>query len=163
MRNIRFTHQQTNHSRRPLYESLQKFAFPVTNKAPFFATIYKPDFAFDGWTLCNTVKEYNRMNVPNETWRITRINDRYEFADTYPALFAIPATAAAEGEDFLQKVGEFRSKQRIPALSWLHPTTQAAITRSSQPMVGVTSRKSAEDERLAYIYHIVCSVIWAVV
>ncbi|VDN03505.1 unnamed protein product [Thelazia callipaeda] len=152
MRNIRFTHQQTNHSRRPLYESLQRFAFPVTNKAPFFATSFKPDWAFNGWNVYDTVRELNRMNVPNETWRVTRINDRYEFADSYPALLAVPAIALAEGEDFLQKVGEFRSKQRIPAiiitvLSWLHPATQASITRSSQPMVGVTSRKSAEDER----------------
>ncbi|VDO37205.1 unnamed protein product [Onchocerca flexuosa] len=142
MRNIRFTHQQTNHSRRPLYESLQRFAFP-----PFFAVSFKPDWNFDGWSIYDTVRELNRMNVPNETWRITKINDRYDFADSYPALLAIPTTAVVEGEDFLQKVGEFRSKQRIPVLSWLHPTSQASITRSSQPMVGVTSRKSAEDER----------------
>ncbi|VBB29955.1 unnamed protein product [Acanthocheilonema viteae] len=147
MRNIRFTHQQTNHSRRPLYESLQRFAFPVTNKASFFAASFKPDWTFDGWKIYDTIRELNRMNVPNETWRITKINDRYDFADSYPALLAVPATAVVEGEDFLQKVAEFRSKQRIPVLSWLHPTSQASITRSSQPMVGVTSRKSAEDER----------------
>ncbi|KHN88107.1 Myotubularin-related protein 2 [Toxocara canis] len=153
MRNIRFTHQQTNHSRRPLYESLQKFAFPVTSKLPFFATVYKPEWAFDGWSLYDPMKEFQRMNIPNETWRITKINDRYEFADTYPALLAVPSAALIEGDDFLHKVGEFRSKQRIPVLSWLNPVTQAAITRSSQPMVGVTSRKSAEDEKLvSFLY-----------
>lgn len=26
------------------------------------------------------------QNVPNETWGITKINDRYDFADSYPAL-----------------------------------------------------------------------------
>uniref|UniRef100_A0A914RS40 Myotubularin phosphatase domain-containing protein n=1 Tax=Parascaris equorum TaxID=6256 RepID=A0A914RS40_PAREQ len=81
--------------------------------------VYRPDWAFDGWTLYDSMKEFQRMNVPNETWRVTKINDRYEFADTYPSL----------------------------VLSWLNPVTQAAITRSSQPMVGVTSRKSAEDEK----------------
>uniref|UniRef100_A0A183EHR0 Myotubularin phosphatase domain-containing protein n=1 Tax=Gongylonema pulchrum TaxID=637853 RepID=A0A183EHR0_9BILA len=114
---------------------------------PFFAVFYKPEWTIDGWNIFDTIREFNRMHVPNETWRITRINDRYDFADTYPAMLAVPATAIVEGEDFLQKVGEFRSKQRIPVLSWLHPITQASITRSSQPMVGVTSRKSAEDER----------------
>lgn len=48
MRNIRFTHQQTNHSRRPLYESLQRFAFPVTNKAVSFTpgVLYLDDDVF---------------------------------------------------------------------------------------------------------------------
>ncbi|VDD87098.1 unnamed protein product [Enterobius vermicularis] len=147
LRNIRFVHQPTNHSRRPLYENLQKFAFPVTNKLPFFATVYKPEFTFDGWTLFDTVKEFERMNVPNETWKITKVNDCYELADTYPAFLAVPAAALNEEPDFLAKVGSFRSKQRIPVLSWINPTTQAAITRSSQPMVGVTSKKSPDDEK----------------
>lgn len=114
MRNIRFTHQQTNHSRRPLYENLQRFAFPASNKMNFFALSYKPEWTFDGWTVYDPLKEFHRLNIPNESWRISRINDRYEFADTYPALLAIPAAAIAEGEEFLHKVAEFRSKQRIP-------------------------------------------------
>lgn len=32
MRNIRFLHRPQTHSRRPLYDCLQKFAFPNTNK-----------------------------------------------------------------------------------------------------------------------------------
>ncbi|MFH4974037.1 hypothetical protein AB6A40_000746 [Gnathostoma spinigerum] len=147
MRNIRFTHQQINHSRRPLYENLCRFVFPVTNKLPFFATVYKPVFAWDGWELFDTVKEFHRMNVPNETWCLTKINDLYEFADTYPAILAVPSAAFAEGNEFLERVGEFRSKQRIPVLSWIDSSTQATITRSSQPMIGVSSRRSIDDER----------------
>ncbi|VDN22642.1 unnamed protein product [Gongylonema pulchrum] len=97
------------------------YGLEITCK-PFFAVFYKPEWTIDGWNIFDTIREFNRM-------------------------LAVPATAIVEGEDFLQKVGEFRSKQRIPVLSWLHPITQASITRSSQPMVGVTSRKSAEDER----------------
>lgn len=33
---------------------------------------------------------------------------------------AVPAAALVEGEDFLQKVGEFRSKQRIPVSNRIH-------------------------------------------
>ena len=33
-------------------------------------------------------------------------------------------------------------------LSWLHPVTHAAITRSSQPLVGLSTKKSKEDEAL---------------
>lgn len=63
---------------------------------------------------------------------------------------AIPAEAdkrAKNGDnEFLRSVGEFRSRRRIPVLSWVDPRTSVTITRSSQPMVGVTSRKSSADE-----------------
>jgi len=32
-------------------------------------------------------------------------------------------------------------------LSWIHPDSQATITRSSQPMVGVSGRRSKDDEK----------------
>uniref|UniRef100_A0A0N5AA77 phosphatidylinositol-3,5-bisphosphate 3-phosphatase n=1 Tax=Syphacia muris TaxID=451379 RepID=A0A0N5AA77_9BILA len=146
LRNIRFIHQQTGHSRRPLYENLQKYAFPLTNNLPLFATEYKERFTFDGWQLFDIVKEFKRMNVPNETWVITHTNNYYEMAETYPA-YVIPSAAIAEGKDFLLKVGNYRSKRRIPVLSWINAVTQATITRSSQPLVGITSKKSDEDQR----------------
>jgi len=31
-------------------------------------------------------KEFQRQNVPNECWQITRINEKYELCDTYPGL-----------------------------------------------------------------------------
>lgn len=32
----------------------------------------------------------------------------------------------------------FRSRNRLPVLSWIHPTSLATITRCSQPSVGVS-------------------------
>lgn len=32
-------------------------------------------------------------------------------------------------------------------LSWIHPESQATITRCSQPLVGVSSKRSKDDER----------------
>ena len=32
-------------------------------------------------------------------------------------------------------------------LSWIHPESQATITRSSQPLVGVSGKRNKEDER----------------
>jgi hypothetical protein len=43
--------------------------------------------------------------------------------------------------------GVFRSKARIPALTYLH-SNGGSITRSSQPMVGVQSKRNPQDERL---------------
>jgi myotubularin-related protein 1/2 len=36
----------------------------------------------------------------------------------------------------LWQVVKFRSKQRLPVLSWWDPATKAAITRCAQPLVG---------------------------
>lgn len=32
-------------------------------------------------------------------------------------------------------------------LSWIHPESQAVITRCSQPLVGVSGKRSKDDER----------------
>lgn len=39
MRNLRFAHRQENHSRRQVYEKIQNFAFPLTNKQVNFTYI----------------------------------------------------------------------------------------------------------------------------
>lgn len=68
-------------------------------------------------------------------WRITRINDKYEVCDSYPSVWAVPAAA---NDDLLRAVASFRSRGRIPVLAWIHPSSQATITRCSQPLVGVS-------------------------
>ncbi|XP_057604790.1 myotubularin-related protein 2 isoform X2 [Hippopotamus amphibius kiboko] len=82
--------------------------------------------------------------IPNESWRITKINERYELCDTYPALLVVPANIPDEE---LKRVASFRSRGRIPVLSWIHPESQATVTRCSQPMVGVSGKRSKEDEK----------------
>lgn len=82
-------------------------------------------------------------------WKISKINEQYEFCDSYPAILAVPAQATDED---LRQVAAFRSRGRIPVLSWMHPESQATITRSSQPLVGVGGKRCREDER--YIQYI---------
>ena len=67
-------------------------------------------------------------------WKITRINERFEVCDSYPAAWAIPTHAH---EDLVRASAAFRARGRVPVLSWLHPKHQASITRCSQPLVGV--------------------------
>lgn len=59
-------------------------------------------------------------------------------------MLAVPAQAT---DDDLRAVAAFRSRGRIPVLSWIHPESQATITRCSQPLVGVSGKRSREDER----------------
>ncbi|KAJ8028352.1 Myotubularin-related protein 2 [Holothuria leucospilota] len=149
LRNLRFAHKQENHDRRQVYEKLQSYAFPLSHKLPFFAFEYKEYYPENGWSVYDPVVELKRMGLPTESWKISRINETYNFADTYPAIFAVPADAT---DELLKQVAEFRSRQRIPILSWLHPVSQASITRCSQPLVGMGSKRSKEDEKyLQYI------------
>eukprot|EP01012_Entosiphon_sulcatum_P014936 TRINITY_DN19966_c0_g1_i1.p1 TRINITY_DN19966_c0_g1~~TRINITY_DN19966_c0_g1_i1.p1 ORF type:complete len:937 (-),score=103.03 TRINITY_DN19966_c0_g1_i1:3-2813(-) len=42
----------------------------------------------------------------------------------------------------------FRSRGRIPSISWIHPTTGAVLGRSSMPRTGLLRNSSVSDERL---------------
>ncbi|XP_050665347.1 myotubularin-related protein 2 [Leptidea sinapis] len=144
MRNLRFAHKQENHSRRGIFEKLQQLAFPLSHRLPLFAFSYSESFADDGWLVYDPVAELKRMGVNNDMWRITRINDKYEICDSYPGVWAVPSAA---NDDLLRSVAAFRSRGRIPVLAWIHPSSQATITRCSQPLVGVSGKRSREDER----------------
>lgn len=144
MRNLRFAHKQENHSRRGIFEKLQQLAFPSSHRQPLFAFSYLESFTDDGWNVYEPIAELRRMGVNNDMWRITRINDKYEICDSYPSVWAVPTAA---NDDLLRSVAAFRSRGRIPVLAWIHPSSQATITRCSQPLVGVSGKRSREDER----------------
>uniref|UniRef100_T1IY29 phosphatidylinositol-3,5-bisphosphate 3-phosphatase n=1 Tax=Strigamia maritima TaxID=126957 RepID=T1IY29_STRMM len=144
MRNLRFSHKQENHSRRNVFEKLQQYAFPFSHKLQFFAFDCKMDFGLNGWNVYDPVAELKRQGLPTESWKIAKINENYELCDTYPAILAVPAVAT---DDDLRAVANFRSRGRIPVLSWIHPESQATITRCSQPLVGVSGKRSKDDER----------------
>jgi hypothetical protein len=77
-------------------------------------------------------------------WRLCTLNRNYELCDTYCSVLAVPAKCT---DELVQAVAQFRSKSRLPALSWLHPVSHASITRCSQPLVGTMNRRSKEDEQ----------------
>ncbi|XP_053647757.1 phosphatidylinositol-3,5-bisphosphate 3-phosphatase MTMR2 isoform X3 [Cherax quadricarinatus] len=149
IRNLRFAHKQENHSRRMVTEKLLQYAFPASHKLPFFAFEYCEQYPENGWSVYEPIAELKRQGLPNESWRITRINELYELCETYPAVWAVPAAAC---DNDLRNVAAFRSRGRIPVLSWIHPESQATITRCAQPLVGVSGKRSRDDE--AYIQHI---------
>jgi myotubularin-related protein 1/2 len=97
------------------------------------------------WGIYKPLRELARMGVPHAKWRISSINNDYSFSPTYPSFFAVPACMT---DVELEAVGRFRSKQRIPVLSWRHPRTGCSMTRSSQPLVGMGQRHSMEDIKL---------------
>jgi hypothetical protein len=68
-------------------------------------------------------------------------NSDFSLCDTYPKLVLVPKRASAE---LTSKCSDFRSKNRLPCLSWYSPT--ACIYRCSQPMTGPLSTHSPHDE-----------------
>lgn len=92
----------------------------------------------------NFVLSVKFQGVNNDMWKISKINDTYSICDSYPAIWAVPAAAIDED---LQASAAFRSRGRLPVLSWIHPESQATITRCAQPLVGVGGKRSREDER----------------
>lgn len=98
----------------------------------------------NGWDFFDLKSEYLRMGVPNDNWILSTINKDYELCDTYPRFLYIPATASTP---IVLGSARFRSRGRLPVLSYLHRENQAAICRSSQPLSGFSAR-CEEDESL---------------
>nr|KAF6283616.1 myotubularin 1 [Pipistrellus kuhlii] len=144
MRNLRFALKQEGHSRRDMFEILTRYAFPLAHSLPIFAFLNEEKFNVDGWMVYNPVEEYRRQGLPNHHWRITFINKCYELCDTYPPLLVVPFRATDED---LKRVATFRSRNRIPVLSWIHPENKTVIVRCSQPLVGMSGKRNKDDEK----------------
>lgn len=68
-----------------------------------------------------------------------------QFCPTYPAHLVVPAKIS---DNVLNYAGRYRSRSRIPVLTYLHPVNNCTITRSSQPLTGLKGNRSPQDEKL---------------
>ncbi|OQO09158.1 hypothetical protein B0A48_06049 [Cryoendolithus antarcticus] len=96
-------------------------------------------------------KEFARMGIspkaadgPGAAWRVSEINHDYAYSATYPSVLCVPSSIS---DNTLKYGGAFRSKSRIPALSYLH-FNGGSITRASQPLVGIKGNRNRQDEKL---------------
>lgn len=48
----------------------------------------------------------------------------------------------------LKRCAKFRTKHRLPVLTWANSKIQGSIWRSSQNKTGITSKRSVDDEKL---------------
>ena len=69
----------------------------------------------------------------------------WQFSPTYPALLPVPS---AISDNTLNYAGRYRSRVRLPVLTYLHPVNNCSITRCAQPLVGVRGNRSIQDEKL---------------
>jgi hypothetical protein len=145
-----FKSPEDNNFESTVYENLYRYAFPLSNNLNFFAFNHKPDLLHnDGWSIYNPEQEYDRMGVvKSKNWRITKINSDFKFSETYPSVLVVPMITT---DKELELIGEFRSKNRIPVLSWIKYDVESeayggAILRSSQPLCGMSGKRNFFDE-----------------
>ncbi|CAJ0628913.1 11546_t:CDS:2 [Entrophospora sp. SA101] len=130
-----------------VFDTIQKLTCIKGSISQVYAFDYKPEKEFicnDGWSLYDPSKEFARMGL-TRSWRFSHINKKYDFCPTYPHLLVFPSKIS---DTVLGYATRFRSKSRVPTLSYLHWSNKASITRSSQPMVGLKQNRSIQDEKL---------------
>lgn len=111
----------------------------------------------DGWNMFSPRLEFERQGLvfiskqemansgaARNMWQISSVNQDFSFCETYPRQICVPACVT---DDQIRAVGEFRSKSRIPTLSYYNSRTGMTLTRSSQPRIGLTNKSSVDDER----------------
>ncbi|EXJ81233.1 hypothetical protein A1O3_07523 [Capronia epimyces CBS 606.96] len=140
---------------RDVYDSIRAWTCKLSGIEKLYAFTYQPqgperDVTPNGWSLYDPMREWRRMGVGDDSkklnWRISAINQDYgQLSDTYPALLAVPASIS---DNTLNYASRFRSRERLPVLTYLHPVNNCSITRSSQPRVGVRGNRSIQDEKL---------------
>ncbi|KAL8751048.1 MAG: hypothetical protein Q9199_006678 [Rusavskia elegans] len=137
---------------RDVYDSIKAWTCKLGKVDKLYAFTYQPqapEKEINGWDLYDARREWKRQGISEKDsdkgWRISKINTDYAFSPTYPALLAVPS---AISDNTLNYAGRYRSRVRLPVLTYLHPVNNCSITRSSQPLVGVRGNRSIQDEKL---------------
>ncbi|KAI9770153.1 MAG: hypothetical protein M1840_003603 [Geoglossum simile] len=144
-------HFRDDQEARDVYESIKALTCRLGRIEKVYAFTYRPlrpEKDVNGWMIYDAEKEWKRLGVgENEgrVWRISRINVDYKFSPTYPALLPVPSSIS---DNVINYAGKYRSRARIPVLTYLHPLNNCTITRSSQPLAGFRGNRSIQDERL---------------
>ncbi|PFH54167.1 hypothetical protein AMATHDRAFT_72690 [Amanita thiersii Skay4041] len=132
-----------------VFESVKELTVAIS-VIQLYAFYFNPSPQYptnNGWSVYSPREEFGRMGIGTRTkaWRFTDINKDYSFCSTYPARLVVPTKIS---DTTLQYASKYRSKCRIPILTYLHWANFGSITRSSQPMVGITQNRSIQDEKL---------------
>jgi myotubularin-related protein 1/2 len=114
----------------------------------FFAFSYKfplNNDSIDGWEVYDEQIEFDRQGALEfGMWRISNVNDKFAISETYPRIFCVPNSVS---DSDIKTAAHFRSKGRLPVLTWYDKNTGASLTRSSQPLIGINiqNKKNKED------------------
>ena len=129
------------------FERLKSLAYGKVENLFCFQNLQKEERNSENWHIYNAKSEFERQTKPlgdKCEWTLSSANQNFEICETYPRFLGVPRKFGD-----LAKVAEYRTRRRLPVLSWIHPETGAALLRSSQPCVGTLPEKKSSDD---YIY-----------
>ncbi|XP_069952825.1 phosphatidylinositol-3,5-bisphosphate 3-phosphatase MTMR2 isoform X5 [Cherax quadricarinatus] len=136
IRNLRFAHKQTD------------VQYPLPIDREMNITVFRRFRILQNFGGYGT----GQINEENHSRRmVTEKLLQYAF----PASHKLPFFAFEYCEQYPENgwsVYEPIAELKRQVLSWIHPESQATITRCAQPLVGVSGKRSRDDE--AYIQHI---------
>ncbi|KAM9576872.1 LOW QUALITY PROTEIN: phosphatidylinositol-3,5-bisphosphate 3-phosphatase MTMR8 [Trichechus inunguis] len=98
----------------------------------------------ENWKLIDPISDFGCMGIPNRYWTITDANRNYDICSAYPPEIVVPKSVTL---GTVVGSSKFRSKERVPVLSYLYKENNAAICRCSQPLSGFYTRR-IDDELL---------------
>ena len=132
-----------------LKDDIEARCFAITTKE-LFCFQYRPTFDIGRtWRLSDIQFDYDRMGVLTDPeWRIMQ-NTGGSMVPSYPNYFAVPMSFP---QDDLSGCWAFRSKGRLPALTYRHRSRQTSLARSSQPMIGHYQHYQRLDVNLLNTY-----------
>jgi len=89
--------------------------------------------------------EFDRLGLASYSkLRLVR-QDVLNLCITYPLELLFPSSVSNKE---LQAVAKYRSKNRLPVVTWFDVRTGASIARCAQPLVGMNSKRCVEDEKM---------------
>uniref|UniRef100_A0A8R1TZY3 phosphatidylinositol-3,5-bisphosphate 3-phosphatase n=1 Tax=Onchocerca volvulus TaxID=6282 RepID=A0A8R1TZY3_ONCVO len=100
-----------------------------------------------GWDRFDWAVEFARQGIgtaDDQKWKITDFNIGYKYCDTYPEYLCVPSATTTQ---ILIGSCKFRSRARLPVLTYFHRPNAASISRCAQPLTGFSAR-CVEDEML---------------
>lgn len=149
LKDLRFMLPSSEQTAEAFWKGFQIFAFP-DNPTLYFAYYYKPQFpegTKNGWEIYNDMEEYKRMGISlaeNSPFKLYTGNHSWTLTATYPKRIIVPRSVP---DRELEECSRFRTKERLPALTYFFATTGASLWRSSQPKVlcGATVGRDLEE------------------
>jgi hypothetical protein len=134
-----FCFESARHSRNIVFEWLARQQEPWALIAPPPALI--PARRERGWLE----EQYRRVFFPGDGWRVSEANAEFQLCASYPELVVMPASVT---DEMVQRSSSFRSKNRFLAAVWCAYSGGPSLSRCSQPLVGLGSKRNADDEAI---------------
>eukprot|EP00729_Bicosta_minor_P017639 gene17639-14086_t len=150
---LTFTDKENVHgSIQALHDRLSYLIHNVTFQPPAFTLGATNE---EDWEMYSPSSDYLRQGVTPEgilppgikisQWRQCKLNKGYQICPTYPSVWYVPRCL---DDGTVKESAAFRSKGRLPILTYYHKKRGSAIVRCAQPLIGATGRRSESDENL---------------